>query len=127
MPPRKHDKQAEPAEFPDDAEIQAGANYDVDDPLRIVDPDPAMYYYFAADDGDKMRPDGVHRLTREKGYRISKKEHYSPDCVLLERPLVEWEKDQARNARRNAQNERDAMEAPDGMSPLGRGHRHGVG
>lgn len=78
------------AEFPEFAEIIAGANYDSDGP-EVFDPDPKMRYFLAANDGDNSRPDGVTRVT-QLGYRVSEKKHTSPDCVLMETPRPLYEK-----------------------------------
>lgn len=88
----------QPLEIDDDEAIDVFTNYELDDPLRIENPDPEMRYFFAADDGDKSRPDGVARVTA-MGYRVSRKTHYSPDCVLMEIPRARWEKAQARKRR----------------------------
>lgn len=115
----------EPAEFPDGTEIQAGANYAYD-PFRIVDPDPEMKYFFAADDKDAIRPDGARRLMAEKGYRKSDKAHGGgADCVLLEIPLSVWEQRQAAKAKRDASALTDSMRPSVGREVLP-GHRHGV-
>jgi hypothetical protein len=117
--------EAEAAEFPDDTEIDAGANYDVFNPLEIFDPDPDKHYYFAADDGDSIRPDGVIRQLAN-GYVRSNKKHASPDCILLEEPLERWEKRQAAKAKRDAKAQRDAY-APGGGLQVLPGQRHGAG
>lgn len=116
---------AEPAEFSDDSSIDAGANYTYD-PFRITDPDPAMRYFFAADDKDAIRPDGVRRLVAEKGYRKSEKAHGGgADCVLLEIPLSVWEQRQAAKVKRDARAVADSMRPSEGREVLP-GHRHGV-
>jgi hypothetical protein len=113
--------EAVPAEFPDTSEINAGANYDVIDPLLITNPDPNMHYYFAADDGDRTRPDGVARL-KQMGYRESDKQHGSPDCKLLEIPMEIYEKRQSASAQRNAENQRAVMEPPNGLEVVRKDH-----
>lgn len=121
-----NNKQPEPAEFPDDAEVLAGADYTFD-PFKVHDPDPDMYYFFAANDGNKVRPDGVHRRTTEMGYRISEKQHGGgADCVLVEIP------NRVRDARHAAMRRRDGARGqnqtatPDGLSVLpGRKHTSG--
>lgn len=114
------------AEFPDGTEIDGGADYTFD-PFRVYDPDPEMHYFFAANDGNKIRPDGVHRLTAEMGYRRSEKQHGGgADCVLLEVP------NRIRDARLAAKRKRDEAMAkaagapPDGLRVLpGRKHTTG--
>ena len=58
---------AQPLEVSDGELIDILTNYEIGG-LKIYDEDPSMRYFFAADDGDKVRPDGVHRL-RELGYK----------------------------------------------------------
>ena len=116
-------QEAEAAEFPDDTEIDGGANYDVFDPLEIYEKDPTKHYYFAADDGDSIRPDGVIRQLAN-GYVRSEKQHASADCILLEEPLERWEARQAARAKRDAKAQRDAYAPGNGLSVLP-GQRHG--
>jgi hypothetical protein len=57
-------------EFPDDVEIEGGADYDFADPTAFAGKDPGMRYFFAADDKDAARPDGgcarAARLSSER-------------------------------------------------------------
>jgi hypothetical protein len=82
--------EAQPLEVSDDALIKILTNYEVGG-LKVYDEDPNMRYFFAADDDDKIRPDGVHRV-KDLGYRISEKKHNSVDCVLMEMPRDRWER-----------------------------------
>lgn len=86
-------KEAQPLELGDE-EIDVHTNYDMDNPLTVEDPDPAMRYYFAANDGDNSRPDGVARV-KARGYQVSKKAHGSTDCTLMEIPKAAWERRRA--------------------------------
>jgi hypothetical protein len=119
--PKNNKTEAEPKQFSDTTEINAGANYDVIDPLLITDPDPNMHYYFAADDGDRTRPDGVARL-KQMGYRESDKTHGSPDCKLLEIPLEIYLKRQQATSERNRANQRAVMKPPDGLEVVRKEH-----
>ena len=92
-------KEAQPLEINDDEEIEVHTNYDIDNPLYIEGEDPSMRYFFAANDGDKSRPDGVARV-EQLGYRKSEKKHGSTDCVLMETPRKLWE-DREKKKREN--------------------------
>ena len=80
--------QAIAAEYPEFASIVAGADYTATGP-QVYDPDPEMRYYWAAKN-DPSRPDGVERV-KQLGYRVSDKEHTSPDCELMETPRKLWD------------------------------------
>jgi len=79
------------AEFPDDCEIEGGANYDLQDPFYVHEKDPEMHYFFSVDDGEGG-PDRVPMLT-SAGYQPSKKRHHHPDpkAVLMEIPNAKYE------------------------------------
>lgn len=81
---------AQPLEVGDDELIEILTNYERGG-LRITDEDPSMRYFFAIDDGDKIRPDGVGRV-KDLGYKTSEKKHNSVDCVLMEIPRDRWER-----------------------------------
>lgn len=81
---------AQPLEIDDESLIEIMANYELGG-LRVEDEDPSMRYFFAADDGDKVRPDGVHRI-KQLGYQVSGKAHNSVDCVLMEIPRERWDR-----------------------------------
>jgi hypothetical protein len=82
--------EAKPLEINDDELIDILTNYEIGG-LKVYDEDPAMRYFFAANDDDKIRPDGIHRVM-ELGYRVSEKKHNSVDCVLMEIPRDRWER-----------------------------------
>lgn len=96
--------EAEPADLPDDIEIEAGANYDgFVDLGKPINPKPGFHYTAAAADGDTSRPDGVAML-KLRGYEVCTEETcLSPDCVLMRIPQRIWD---ARQARKNAANAR---------------------
>jgi hypothetical protein len=110
-------------EFPDDVEIEGGADYDFADPTAFAGKDPGMRYFFAADDKDAARPDGVAALER-RGYRRSEKKHHHPDCVLMEIPIDIHKKRQAAAAKRNRKLVNAATKLPPGLEKVG--DRHGV-
>jgi hypothetical protein len=123
----KTNKQPQAAEFPDDTEITGGANYDFDDPTRILNPDPAKRYFFAAPETEgAMRPDGVRALKR-KGYALSDAEHEHPDCVLMEIPRERYEEGQAKFAKDNAERQKAALRPPRNLEVVREDGRHGVG
>jgi len=121
------EKTTQAAEFPDDTEIDGGANYDHEDIFDIEDKDPAMRYFFSIDDGDGIRPDGVSACER-KGYLRSTKKHHHPDkkTVLMEIPRAKYEARQEAERRRNLRNCGDSMRPPDGLEVLA-DHKHGIG
>jgi hypothetical protein len=83
-------KESQPLEISDDESIEVHTNYAIDNPLYIEDEDPSKRYFFAANDGDKSRPDGIARV-EQLGYRKSEKKHGSTDCVLMEIPRAIWD------------------------------------
>ena len=115
----------QPAEFPDDAEIDGGANYDHEDIFAVENPDPGMRYFFSVDDGDGARPDGVSGLER-RGYARSTKRHHHPDAktVLMEIPRSTHEARQRAAEKQNVRNMHDAMRPPANLEVLS--ERHGI-
>ncbi len=93
------DLRAIAVEFPDFAEIVAGADFGADD-LKVEAPEPGLRYYWAAP--DKGRADGVERV-KQLGYRASEKKHNSPDLVLMETPQALYD---LRKKRENEQIQR---------------------
>lgn len=96
------------AEFPDDAGFEVGADFSVHDHFNVIDGDPGMRYYLAANDDDSGRPDGVAQV-KLRGYRESDKQIVggSSDCKLMEIPrrvfdAREKRKLEARQARSKA-------------------------
>jgi hypothetical protein len=80
------------AEFPEFAEIIAGANYDSSEP-EVIDPDPKMRYYMAASDERYPSHPGNVSACKMLGYRLSEKKvkNRKDDCVLVETPLALYE------------------------------------
>jgi hypothetical protein len=88
----KNETKAEPAELPDDVDISVGADYELEDPCKPINPQPGFRYFAAANDGDTSRPDGVARC-KQMGYEVCTEEKIlSTDCVLMRMPLAKWEK-----------------------------------
>jgi hypothetical protein len=108
----KHE--AKTASFPDGTEFDLGANYDAQTTGNVQDPDPAMRYYLAADDGNNGRPDGV-RSVQNMGYRKSEKKHDSPDLVLMEIPRHVWDARQEAKQERAQRLKKQALNAPEGL------------
>ena len=93
-------EKAQPLEIADDESVEVYTNYDYDSPLQIENEDPSMRYFFAANDGDNSRPDGVARV-KQLGYKVSEKKHGSTDCTLMEIPREIWERrERAKRQRR---------------------------
>jgi len=114
-------------EIPDGATIAHGAQYGLD-PFKVYNEDPDMRYYWAADDNDKMRPDGAFRVGREQGYKVSSADRQTvPGHVLMEIPREVWERRQAQRTAQNDRNLRDSLRprTEDGQEVLA-GRQHGI-
>lgn len=109
------EKQAMVAEFPDDTEIAQVVDHGVFDVFHVQNADPEYYYYLAADDGDKDRPDGVHQIGY-RGYEVCERESVKAagGSRLMRIPLKDYvARRKARRAAREAAS--NAQKRPRGI------------
>ncbi len=114
-----------------DEELKSITNYEKGN-LTILDKNPGMRYFFAANDPKNPgRPDGIEAC-KQRGYRISETAHCPSgpaDCVLMEIPMEKFLAFKELERRDNDRKMKAAM-APgaggnDGLDVI-KGSQHGV-
>jgi hypothetical protein len=108
-------KGAQGAEFEEGADISMDVDYDVQEAFDVKSADRNYYYFLAANDGDRDRPDGVHQC-KLKGYEVCKDETTAGggDCTLMRIPRKVFEARRARTRKRRIA-AREAQRAPRGV------------
>lgn len=86
------DNTAQPAELPDDVDIELGPNYELPDPCKPINPQPGYRYFAAIKDSDNTRPDSV-LACKAMGYEVCTEEKIaSTECTLMRMPADKWER-----------------------------------
>ena len=114
-----------------DEELKSITNYEKGN-LKILNSDPGMKYFFAANDPKNPgRPEGVETL-KQRGYVVSDKANCPSgpaDCILMEIPLVKYQAYKELERRDNDRKMQSAMASGtggnDGLDEI-KGSQHGV-